>query len=151
MTDPIIKTVVVNAAPQQAFDIFVKRTASWWPLNRHAVSAGAGKAALGVVIETEVGGAVYEVMHDGARAKWGEVLDYEVGHHFAMSWHPGTDPDKQTRVEVKFEEHGQGQTKVTLTHSGWEVWAAEAQTKRDGYNSGWDYVFATCFADAVGK
>ncbi len=149
MTDPIIKTVVVNATPEHAFDIFVNRTAKWWPLDRHAVSAGAGKAALGVVIEPRVGGAVYEMMHDGARADWGKVLSFEAGRGFGMSWHPGTDPEKQTRVDVTFEDHGQGQTKVTLTHSGWDVWAAEAQAKRDGYSGGWDYVIATCFADAI--
>ncbi len=149
MTDPIVKTVTVNATPDRAFDIFVNRIAKWWPLDRHAVSAAAGKPALGVVIEPHVGGAVYETKHDGTRADWGRVLAYEAGCGFAMSWHPGTDPGKPTRVEVAFEALGDAQTKVTLTHSGWDIWADEAPSKRTGYDTGWDYVLGECYAGAV--
>lgn len=149
MTGPIVKTVVVNASPERAFDVFVNRIAKWWPLDGHAVSASHGKPALAVVIEPRVGGAIYETMFDGTRADWGTVLVFDEGRRLAFSWHPGTNKDRPTRVEVAFEAHGAGQTEVTLTHSGWEVWAAEAPDKRRGYDSGWDHVLGECFADAA--
>ncbi|WP_298932564.1 hypothetical protein [uncultured Ruegeria sp.] len=151
MTDPIVKRVTVNAAPEQAFDVFVNRIAKWWPLDGHAVSASKAKPALAVTIEPHVGGAVYETMFDGTRADWGEVLVFEAGRRLALSWHPGTNKDRPTRVEVTFESHGSAQSKVTLTHSGWEVWAGEAPEKRGGYDTGWDHVLGHCFVNAVSK
>lgn len=149
MTDPIIKTIVVNGAPDHAFDVFVNRIAKWWPLDGHAVSAAKGQAALAVVIEPRVGGAIYEAMFDGTREDWGEVLVFEEGRRLAFSWHPGTNRGRPTRVEVAFEAQSAAQTKVTLTHSGWEVWAGDAPDKRSGYDSGWEYVLGECYANAV--
>ena len=148
MTDPIVKTIIVNCTPERAFDVFVNRTSDWWPLDRHAVSAGAGKVALAVTIEPKVGGAVYETMHDGNRTDWGKVLEFEQGSKLAMTWHPGTNVDAPTRVDVAFAAEGNGQTKVTLTHSGWNVWADRADDMRNSYNGGWQTVFVTRYADA---
>ncbi len=148
MTDPIVKTVVVNAAPDRAFEVFVHRIASWWPMDGHAVSASKGQPALAVTIEPWVGGALFETMYDGERADWGTVLEYEEGHRLSFTWHPGTNKDNPTRVDVAFERVGANQTQVTLTHSGWEVWAEAAADKRGGYDSGWDFVLGECFATA---
>lgn len=149
MTDPIIKTILVNATPDRAFDIFVNRIGKWWPLDGHAVSAAQGQPALAVVIEPRVGGAIYETMFDGTRADWGQVQEFEEGRRLVFSWHPGTNKDRPTRVEVAFEPYGADQTKVTLTHSGWEVWATDAGDKRSGYDTGWDFVLGKCYAGAV--
>ncbi len=151
MTDPIIKTVHVNAAPSVAFDIFVNRIAKWWPLDGHAVSAADGKPAFGVTIEPKVGGAIYETTWDGARADWGEVLVFDPPHRLAFTWHPGTNRDKPTRVEVTFLDSGAGRALVTLTHSGWDIWAEDAPDKRSGYDSGWDHVLGACYVTAVGN
>ena len=145
MNDPIIKTLTLTCAPARAFEIFVHRIASWWPLDGHVVSAAAGKAALAVTIEPQVGGAVYETMHDGNRTDWGKVLVFEEGRHLAMTWHPGNNADHPTQVDVTFYPTDTGGTVVTLTHSGWEIWAEDAQAKRDNYDSGWDFVLETCF------
>ncbi|SEW28833.1 Activator of Hsp90 ATPase homolog 1-like protein [Aliiroseovarius sediminilitoris] len=148
MTDPIVKKVNVACDPDRAFDVFVNRTTSWWPLGGHAVSAGQGKAALAVTIEPRVGGAVYETMFDGARTDWGKVLVFEAGRKLSMTWHPGNNADAPTRVDVEFEGLGDGTTRVTLTHSGWEVWGEDADTRRGSYDGGWDNVFGICYAAA---
>ncbi len=127
--------------------------ADWWPLDTHAVSVERqGTAAPGVIVEPRIGGAVIETRADGGTAVWGRVLAYDPPRRFAMTWHPGTDPDKSTRVEVAFDTRPGGGTRVTLTHSGWEVWATEAPDKRQNYLGGWDFVFlqrfgAACAAD----
>ncbi len=149
MTEPIIKTISVACTPERAFDIFVNRIASWWPLDGHAASAAAGKAALAVTIEPKVDGAVFETMYDGSRADWGKVLAFDEGCHMAMTWHPGNNADNPTRVDVTFEDDGAGGTKVTLTHSGWEIWGEDAAAKRENYDSGWDFVLGTCFVPAT--
>ncbi len=148
MTDPIVKTVTVACDPGHAFDVFVNRIASWWPLDSHAVSAGQDKSALAVTIEPRVGGAVYETMFDGSRADWGEVLEFEAGRKLAMTWHPGNNADAPTRVDVVFEGQGDGSTQVTLTHSGWEIWGDAAGERRGNYSDGWDRVLGTCFVGA---
>ncbi len=149
MTDPITKTIDVPCIPERAFDIFVNRIASWWPLDGHAASAAAGKAALAVTIEPKVGGAVFETMFDGNRNEWGEVLVFEEGARFAMTWHPGNNADSPTRVDVEFEPSENGGTTVTLTHSGWEIWGEDAADRRENYNSGWDFVLGSCYVPAA--
>ncbi len=149
MSQTIVKTLVVNATAEKAFDVFVNGIAKWWPLDSHAVSASHGKSALAVTVEPKVDGAIYETMFDGSRADWGRVLEYAPGQKFAMTWHPGTSADKSTRVEVVFEKQEPARTLVTLTHSGWEIWASEATEKLGNYEQGWDYVLEECFAVAV--
>ncbi|GAB4259571.1 MAG: hypothetical protein Kow0013_02370 [Pararhodobacter sp.] len=148
MTEPIIKTIDVPCSAQRAFDTFVHRISDWWPLDGHAVSAATGKAALGVTIEPRVGGRVYETMHDGQQTDWGKVLTYAEGEAFSMTWHPGNNADNATHVAVRFEALDHSRTRVTLTHSGWEIWATEADAKRDSYNSGWDFVLGQRYAGA---
>ena len=148
--DPIVKTLNLPCAAAHAFDVFVARIATWWPLDGHVASAKFGKPALAVTIEPRVGGAVYETMYDGSRDEWGEVLEYEAGRKIAFTWHPGNNAENPTRVEVVFEDVAQGQSRLTLTHSGWEVWATAADERRGGYDKGWDFVLGTHFLPACG-
>ncbi len=148
MLDPVVKTVEVACGPDEAFAVFVERIAKWWPLDAKAVSAASGKAALGVTIEPHVGGAVYETMFDGARADWGKILEFKPGQRLSMTWHPGNNADAPTQVDVDFADAGPGRTKVTLTHSVWEVWGDEAAERRGMYDGGWIHVLENCFAQA---
>lgn len=146
--EAIVKSIDVPCDTHRAFDVFVNRIGTWWPLDGHAVSAATGQTALDVTIEPRVGGAVFETMHDGTRSDWGTLLAYEPGRMVSMTWHPGTNIDKPTRVDVTFQALSAGQTRVTLTHSGWEVWADSAPDKRGGYDTGWDFVLGACFQGA---
>ena len=73
MLEPIIKTIVVPCSQQMAFDIFITRVGSWWPLDKNSVSAMNGAVAKQVVIEPRLGGKVYEIAHDDTRHDWGSV------------------------------------------------------------------------------
>jgi len=149
MTDPIVKTIDVPCDAATAFDVFVTKIGTWWPLDGHAASAAHGKAALDVTIEPRVGGAVYETMFDGNRDAWGEVLEYEPGVTFAMTWHPGNNKSAPTRVSVRFEALSGSATRVTLTHAGWDAWGEEADAMRGNYNAGWAFVFGVRYAEAA--
>lgn len=148
MVEPVVKTLELACDAAHAFEVFTTRTATWWPLDSHTVSAGADKVARGVTIEPRLGGAVYETTHDGARSDWGEVLAFEPGVRLAMSWHPGSDPGTATRVEVVFTDLPGAGARVVLTHSGWEVWAEQAAELRGNYEVGWGAVFADRYAGA---
>jgi hypothetical protein len=151
MPESIIKVLDLDCTPLRAFDIFVHRMSAWWPLDSHAVSVAGGQAAPGVAVEAWVGGRVVEALADGGSSVWGNVLICDPPHRFAMSWHPGTDPARPTRVDVAFDARPGGGTRVTLTHGGWDVWAADAPEKRGNYVTGWDFVFGTRFAAACGR
>ena len=148
MTEPVIKSLEVACAADQAFDLFVSQITTWWPLDRHAVSVADGKAAQAVTIEAKQGGAVYQTMPNGARADWGKVLQIEPGEQITMSWHPGTNADTPTQVSVTFQDMMEGRTRVTLEHSGWDIWGARANEMRNNYAAGWDKVLGEHYAGA---
>ena len=135
-TDAIRETVRVGLAPEQAFDLFTRRIGEWWPVASHSVSAGQGEPSKSLTLEPALGGALTETGHDGTIHVWGHVEEWEPGRVVAMTWHPGKSADNQTRVRVEFEPEAEG-TRVTLTHSGWEVLGPDAAKARNGYNEGW--------------
>lgn len=144
MTDPIVKTVTVPVSPERAFARFTNEIMRWWPVGKHSVSAGQGKAAQNVVIEPREGGAVYEITHSGDRAEWGVVTRWNPPNGFTMTWHPGSSADVATELSLAFEAQSSG-TQVTLTHSGWAVMAERADDMRQHYSSGWDHVLGDCY------
>ena len=139
-TDPIVKTIRVGLDPAAAFDLFAHRIAEWWPMDRHSVSANTGAPRATIELEPRMGGALTEITHDGTRHVWGHIQDWAPGQFFAMTWHPGHGPERQTHLRVTFDGDGMG-TKVVLTHSGWEALADGAKT-RSGYDGGWNGVLA---------
>ena len=146
-TDPIVKTIHVSLDPAAAFNLFALRMDEWWPMDRHSVSAGSGKAAQNLTLEPYVGGALSEVAHDGAIHVWGHIQEWAPGEALALTWHPGHGEDQQTKVRVTFASDGEG-TRVELTHSGWEA-LEDGAKRRGGYNSGWDGVLGE-FTNSAG-
>lgn len=144
MTDPIVKTLTVPLGPEIAFNLFTRQMATWWPLDRHALSARDGQVALDVTVEPHVGGQVIETKHDGSKVAWGQVQEWSPGARFAMTWQLDRPEDEATRLLVTFEAT-EGGTQVTLTHDGWDKVPADAQGTRGHYASGWDYVFCDRF------
>ena len=66
-TDAIRKTVLVDFAPAEAFELFTDRIASWWPVGTHSYG---GEDVTDVVFEPGVGGRLYEVTAAGEQ-DWG--------------------------------------------------------------------------------
>jgi uncharacterized protein YndB with AHSA1/START domain len=147
MSDPIIKTITVDAPIARAFDVFTTHIARWWPGQDHSVSAVQGEKPQDIVIEQKTGGAIYEILPDGTRSNWGVVQDWTPPNGFSMTWHPGSTADKATLVALDFQTVADG-THVMLTHTGWEVLRDTAQDTAKGYDSGWDYVLGECFSGA---
>ena len=134
---PIVKDVTVPATPEAAFHRFTTEIGTWWPMS-HSVGK---ENASGLTMEAGVGGRLYETGIDGTETEWGRVTVWEPNRRVAFPWHPGHESDMARLVEVGFEDTGDG-TRVTLTHSGWEVLGERGQSVRDEYDGGWEQVLA---------
>ena len=130
LTEAIRKTVLVDFTPEEAFDLFTARIASWWPVRSHSYG---GEDVTDVVIEPHVGGRVYEVTAAGEQ-DWASVLAWEPPGRLVLDWQIGE--ARGTEVEVTFEPEGPG-SRVVLEHRGFA-----GETPRDNYSSGWDVVLA---------
>jgi uncharacterized protein YndB with AHSA1/START domain len=129
-TETIRKTVLVDFAPAEAFDLFTARIASWWPVRTHSYG---GEQVTSVVFEPHVGGRVYEVTAGGEQ-DWATVRAYDPPNGFLLEWLIGEACG--TEVEVTFAPEGPG-ARVVLEHRGFA-----ATEPRDGYAGGWDVVLA---------
>ena len=89
-----------------------------------------------VVWEERVGGEVYEVSTDGARAHWADVLVWEPPHRLAIAWKVNPEAAGATDIELTFTAEGGG-TRVDLVHSGWERLGDAAAETRGSYDGGW--------------
>lgn len=149
MIEPVIKSIHVPCSPEIAFRIFTKDFGKWWPFESHSMTGEVGQPRPKIYLEPVQGGAIVEIDRDGTRHIWGAVRQIEVNKSLAIDWHVGRGADEATLLEIEFEADGTG-TRVTLTHSGWEVLGKDGSDMRGGYHSGWVLVFETCFADACG-
>ena len=134
-TDPIVKTISLNASAEKAFAHFTQNIHLWWPKATHSLSQ---ENAESVVFEAKEGGRVYEVERSGKEREWGTVKVCEPPHRLVFSWVLEA-PDKATEVEVQFTEEGDGKSSLTLTHRGWDARPDGAEW-RGKYNMGWEGV-----------
>jgi uncharacterized protein YndB with AHSA1/START domain len=136
---PVVRAITVRRTPEDAFRLFTADIGSWWPMETHSV--------FGATARVDVEGAeVVEWSAEGERSVWAEVVESSPPRLLVLSWHPGTDPGKATRVEVSFAPDGEG-TRVELTHTGWEVLGEQAEAARHSYDDGWQSVLE-CFRTA---
>ena len=129
VSEAIRKTVLVDFAPEEAFELFTARIHKWWPTTTHSYG---GDEVTHVVFEGKQGGRVYEVTGAGEQ-DWARVREWDPPHRFLIDWLIG---DCGTEVEVTFVPEGPG-SRVVLEHRGF----GQGET-RTNYDSGWDVVLA---------
>lgn len=132
---PVVRTVTVPASAEHAFSIFTDRIGDWWPLSTHT-PAGEMPASLAFRDRSLV-----EASDDGVEAVRGSVTEWDPPRRLALTWLPYDGP--VTTVTVDFEPSG-GQTRVILTHDGWEAFEEAAETARESYDRefAWRWVLA---------
>ncbi|MBI3791807.1 MAG: SRPBCC domain-containing protein [Gemmatimonadetes bacterium] len=118
---PVRSTIVVNAPPARAFEVFTTGIDRWWPRSHHI-----GKTDMkATVVEPKLGGRCYSTHVDGSEVTWGTVRAWEPPRRLVLAWQITptyqceTDPAKASEVEVRFVPEGGG-TRVELEHRHFE-------------------------------
>jgi uncharacterized protein YndB with AHSA1/START domain len=137
---PVRKSVVVDATPAQAFEVFTSRIDRWWPKS-HGLGAAPVRES---IIEPFVGGRWYAKCEDGTEAVVGHVLIWQPGERFVVTWEisaewkPDPRPSFTSEVEVQFTADTLGRTRVDLEHRNFErMGAAEGEKMSGDVNNGW--------------
>jgi len=113
----VVVALRVKASPARAFEAFTAEIGRWWQPNglfaftprEPGVLSFEGQERL---IETRAGGQVFEI---------GRVTAWEPGERLAFGWRQAAfTPDMATHVEVAFEAVGDGETRITVSHAGWD-------------------------------
>jgi uncharacterized protein YndB with AHSA1/START domain len=137
---PVRKSVVVQASPEKAFEVFTARINRWWPKS-HGIGAAPIRES---IIEPFVGGRWYTKCEDGTDVVVGHVRIWQPAERFVVSWEIGADWKPEARVafasevEVRFLADAPGRTRVELEHRDFErMGAAAGETMRKGVDGGW--------------
>jgi hypothetical protein len=128
VTDPILLEFAVSCTAEEAFDTWTSRISMWWP-KEHTRSTDRETQ---VVIEPRVGGRLFERTPAGEEFHWGSVTTWDRPHHFGYRWHITSPPDEATHVDVRFVEIGDGTTRVTILHSGFDGLGDKGPPRREG-------------------
>jgi uncharacterized protein YndB with AHSA1/START domain len=115
----VLVAVRVKADPARAFEVFAGEIAQWWrpnemfrftPRSPGVVSFEGGEG--GRFVETLPSGQVFEV---------GRIKVWRPGEQLVFGWRCAWfEEGMDTEVQVLFEPVGEGETRVSVTHSGWD-------------------------------
>jgi hypothetical protein len=144
MTTPLRMSFDVACPLERAFTVWTSEIGTWWPRD-HTVS---GRAEL-VVLQSGVGGRIYERAPDGTEHDWGAVTIWEPPTRLAYSWHLGQEPAHATEVEITFLTQGTAATKIEIEHRGWERLGTSGPVLRDRNRDGWESVVPHFLAAAA--
>jgi len=136
---PVRKTLLVQASPARAFEVFTAGLDRWWP-KTHGIGSAPIRSS---VIEPFVGGRWYSRCEDDTDVVVGHVRVWEPAARFVVSWEINADwkPDSRvsfaSEVEVRFSAEGTA-TRVDLEHRNFERMGAEGgATMRAQVDGGW--------------
>jgi hypothetical protein len=132
MTAPLRLSLEVACSTEHAFSVWTTAIGTWWPAD-HTVS---GRPQT-VVLQSGVGGRIFERTADGVEHEWGEVTVWDPPSALAYLWHIGRDRTAATEVWVQFLDQGDS-TRIEIEHRGWERLGADAQVWRERNQIGWD-------------
>ena len=153
MIEPLIRTIEVPCSQKNAFEVFLDKMDTWWPLGKFTVSAMAGQPARAIRVDARVGGQIIEVGGDGTEVVWGNILTLERHSRLALDFHipqPGDVVTTRPLLELDFEALGPTQTRVTLTQSNFEALGDMGAPVRGGYDFGWKVIFEGGYREACG-
>jgi len=112
-------TITVEAPIDRAFTVFTSGIGSWWPKGHHIGNVDLAD----VVIEGHPGGRWFQRAVDGSECEWGKVLTWEPPDRVELAWHLDADfvfdpdPERASRVEVRFTATGERTTRVDFAHA----------------------------------
>jgi uncharacterized protein YndB with AHSA1/START domain len=118
MTSSVQVSLRVDASPERAFEAFTQEIGQWWRPNALFQLTPRGDGALR--FEPGPNGRLVTELASGKLFEIGRIIAWVPGERLAFTWRQASfAPDQQTEVEVLFEPVGD-QTRVTITHRGWD-------------------------------
>ena len=124
----------VACSPEHAFDVWTSRMGTWWPTD-HTVT---GSDDVVVVLQSGVGGRIYERTAEGVEHDWGEVTVWDPPGRLGYLWHIGRERAVATEVQIRFVARGESITRIEIEHRGWERLGAQGAELRDRNQIGWE-------------
>lgn len=109
----------VAATPERAFEAFTAEIGRWWRPNRLFEFSVGRVGTLAFVPGPD--GRLVERYDDGTEFVIGDVLRWDPPHGLVVTWRQaGFRDDQHTELHVSFDDLGDGQTRVTVEHFGWD-------------------------------
>jgi hypothetical protein len=133
MNPPLRMSFDVACSAEHAFSVWTSGLGTWWPPD-HTVT---GQADLVIVLQSGVGGRIYERTSDGVEYDWGEVTVWKPPTQLAYLWHLRRDRADATEVEIRFLAQGAAATRIEIEHRGWERLGNAGEEWRDRNRAGW--------------
>jgi uncharacterized protein YndB with AHSA1/START domain len=133
MTAPLRIEFDVACSASHAFTVWTSGINTWWPSD-HTVT---GHDDLRIVLESGVGGRIFEQTPDGTEHEWGEVTAWDPPRLLGYRWHLRRDRVDATDVEIRFTGKGDSATHIEIEHSGWERLGGAGRQWREQNNAGW--------------
>ncbi len=131
--EPLTFSFEVACSQKKAFELWTNQIKIWWPTD-HTVS---GRKDVTVILESGVGGRIFERTPEGEEHDWGEVTAWEPPQRLSYLWHIGSDRSDATTVTIRFVPKGIGETIVQIEHDGWERLGSRAEERRNRNSAGW--------------
>ena len=135
MNAPLRMTFDVDCSVEHAFAVWTSGIGTWWPRD-HTVT---GRAEV-VVLQSGVGGRIYERTADGAEHDWGEVTVWEPPRPLGLPVAPRPRRRGRHRGRDPFRRARDRATRVEIEHRGWERLGAAAEQWRNQNRVGWDAI-----------
>jgi uncharacterized protein YndB with AHSA1/START domain len=130
LSSKVLVSLRVNATPARAFAVFTRDIALWWRPN--GLFQFTPRSPGVIALELGEGGRLTETLASGKVFEIGRIRAWEPPHRLVFGWRQATfAPDQDTEVEVRFEA-ADGQTRVTVEHSGWDS-VPQAHVARHGF------------------
>lgn len=119
MTSKVYVALRVKAAPERAFHAFVQEIGAWWRPNGLFQTTPRAPGVL--AFEPGEGGRLTETLANGKVFEIGHITAWEPPARLVFSWRQANFPlDLHTEVEVCFGAVGDGETRVSVEHRGFD-------------------------------
>ena len=128
MTSKVYVALRVKASPERAFAAFVEEIGAWWRPNGLFQTTPRAPGVL--AFEPGEGGRLTEALANGKVFEIGRIAVWNPPSCLVFSWRQATfPPDLRTEVEVRFEPVGDGETRVSVEHRGFDQVPAESAAR----------------------